>query len=70
MFQSASDMSETINWPKSEFTIEEVVSLNPAFPQAAVRKKLSEAMAAKAIVQTQKGNGKIKGKFQLAKTVS
>ena len=58
-------MSETINWPKDEFTIEEVVSLNPAFPQAVVRKKLSDAMAAKAIVQTQKGDGKKKGKFQV-----
>lgn len=58
-------MSETINWPQGEFTIEEVVSLNPAFPQAVVRKKLSDAMAAKAIVQTQKGDGKKKGKFQV-----
>ena len=58
-------MSETINWPKGEFTIEEVVSLNPAFPQAVVRKKLSDAKAAKAIVQTQKGDGKKKGKFQV-----
>jgi hypothetical protein len=57
-------MNETINWPKSEFTIEELVSLNPAFPQAEVRKKLSAAMAAKAVVQTQKGDRKIKGKFQ------
>ncbi|HEY2330143.1 MAG TPA: hypothetical protein VGI63_10070 [Verrucomicrobiae bacterium] len=58
-------MNEPINWPKGEFTIEEAVSLNPAFPQAAVRKKLSDAMTAKAIVQTQKGNQKIKGKFQV-----
>ena len=58
-------MSETINWPKGEFTIEELASLNPAFPQAVVRKKLSDAMAAKAIVQTQKGDGKKKGKFQV-----
>jgi hypothetical protein len=43
------------------------VNLNPALPQAAVRKKLSDAMAAKAIVQTQKGDGKIKGKFQVVK---
>jgi hypothetical protein len=59
-------MNETINWPKGEFTIEELVSLNPAFPQAVIRKKLSDQIAAKAVVQTQKGNHKIKGKFQLA----
>ena len=59
-------MNETINWPRGEFTIEEAVSLNPAFPQATLRKKLSDAMAAKAIVQTQKGDGKIKGKFRVA----
>ncbi len=61
-------MNETINWPKGEFTIEELVSLNPAFPQAVVRKKLSEAMAAKTVIQTQKGDRKIKGKFQAVTT--
>ncbi len=62
-------MNETINWPKGEFTIEELVSLNPAFPPAAVRKKLSDAMAAKSVVQTQKGDRKIKGKFQFGHSV-
>ena len=57
-------MNETINWPKGEFTIEELAGLNPAFPQAAVRKRLSDAMTAKSVVQTQKGDRKIKGKFQ------
>ena len=60
-------MTETIQWPRGEFTVQEAVNLNPALPQAAVRKKLSDAMAAKAIVQTQKGDGKIKGKFQVVK---
>lgn len=60
-------MNETINWPRGEFTIEEAVSLNPAFTEAVVRKKLSEAIASKAIVQTQKGDRKIKGKFQVVK---
>ena len=58
-------MNENIQWPGGEFTIQEAVSLNPALPQATVRERLSSAMAAKAIVQTQKGNGKIKGKFQV-----
>ena len=58
-------MNETIPLPPGEFTIEEAVSLNSALPQAVVRKKLSDALAAKAIVQTQKGNGKNKGKFQV-----
>ena len=63
-------MSETINWPPGEFTIEEVISLNPAIPKAVISKKLSSAMAAKAIVQTQKGNEKVKGKFQVVKPAS
>lgn len=63
-------MDTTIQWPRGEFTIQEAVDLNPALPQAAVRKKLADAMAAKAIVQTQKGNDKVKGKFQLAKTAA
>ena len=63
-------MNETIQWPPGEFTINEAVSLNPACPQATVRKKLSDALAAKAIVQTQKGNEKIKGKFQVVKSLS
>lgn len=50
--------------------IEEAMSLNPAFPQATVRKKLSDAIAAKTITQTQKGNGKIKGKFSVAPSVA
>lgn len=66
MFHSSNIMNEAINWPRGEFTIEEAVGLNPACPPAAVRKKLSDAIAAKAVVQTQKGNGKIKGKFSLA----
>jgi hypothetical protein len=69
MFQSLFPMSETINWPSGEFTIEEVMSLNPAFPKAVVSKTLSSGMTAKTIVQTQKGNGKIKGKFQVVKPV-
>ena len=54
---------------QGQFTIEEAVSLNPAFPQVTLRKKLSDALAAKTIAQTQKGNGKIKGKFSVAKPV-
>ena len=63
-------MNETMNWPKGEFTIEELASLNPAFPQAVVRKKLSAAVNAKAIVQTQKGNQKVKGMFQVTKSAN
>ncbi|HEY5345433.1 MAG TPA: hypothetical protein VIK62_03725 [Verrucomicrobiae bacterium] len=58
-------MSDTIQWPRGEFTVQEAVNLNPTLPQATVRKKLSDAMAAKTIVQTQKGDGKIKGKFSV-----
>lgn len=62
-------MSETIHWPDGEFTIEEAVSLNPAFPEATIRKKLSAGISAKTIIQTKKGNHKIKGKFQVVKPV-
>lgn len=60
-------MSETIQWPDGEFTIQEAVDLNPTLPQSTVRKKLSDAIAAKAVVQTQKGNEKVKGKFKVAR---
>ncbi len=60
-------MNETIRWPEGEFTLQEAVELNRGLPEATVRQKLSAAMSAKAIVQTQKGNQKIKGKFQVVK---
>lgn len=60
-------MNETIQWPGGEFTIQAAVDLNPAIPQASIRKHLAEALAAKTIVQTKKGDGKIKGQFQLVK---
>jgi len=60
-------MTNTIHWPDGEFTLPEALALNPAVPQAEVRKKLSAGLAAKNIVQTQKGDGKIPGKFQQVK---
>ena len=60
-------MSDTIQWPDGDFTIQQAVDLNPAIAQAVVRKKLADAMAAKAIIQTKKGDGKIKGQFQVVK---
>jgi hypothetical protein len=60
-------MSKTIQWPGGEFTIQAAVDLNSSIPQAEVRKKLADGIAAKTIVQTLKGNGKIKGKFQAVK---
>jgi hypothetical protein len=60
-------MTNTIQWPAGEFTIQAAVDLNAAVPQAEVCKKLADGLAAKSIVQTQKGDGKIKGKFQAAK---
>ena len=68
MLHSKSDMEQTIHWPDGEFTLDAAVALNPALPQAVVRKKLSDAMAAKKIIQTRKGNGKIKGAFQRVKS--
>ena len=63
-------MTETINWPSGEFTLQTLVALNPAFPQALVRKKLSAAITAKSIVQTRKGDGKIQGAFQVVKAAA
>ncbi len=60
-------MEPTIQWPPGEFTLPAAVALNPALPQAVVRKKLSAALAAKSIVQTRKGDGKIQGAFQAVK---
>jgi len=62
-------MIKTIRWPGGDFTIQAAVDLNAGVPQAEVRKKLAEGIAAKTIVQTQKGDGKIKGKFQVVKPV-
>jgi hypothetical protein len=60
-------MTETIQWPSGEFTVQAAVDLNSTLTEAVVRKKLSAAMAAKAIAQTQKGDKKIKGKFKVVK---
>ena len=60
-------MTKTIQWPGGEFTVQAAVDFNPSVPQAEVRKKLAEAIAAKTIAQTQKGDGRIKGKFQVVK---
>ena len=60
-------MSETIQWPGGEFTIQAAVDLNSTLTEDMVRKELSSAMAAKTIAQTQKGDKKIKGKFKAVK---
>ena len=63
-------MNETIQWPNGEFTIQEAIEANRGVSEAVVRQKLSAAMAAKAIIQTQKGNQKVKGKFTVVKAVN
>ena len=60
-------MSNLMNWPAAEFTIQELVNLNPQFAEAAVRKSLSDGITAKKIVQTKKGDKKVKGKFKVVK---
>jgi hypothetical protein len=60
-------MNDTIQWPNGEFTLPAAVALNPALTEAAVRKQLSAALAAKTMVQTRKGDGKIPGTFQVVK---
>ncbi len=63
-------MNETIQWPSGEFTLPAAVALNRALPEAAVRKKLSAALAAKTVVQTRKGDGKIPGTFQVVQAAA
>lgn len=58
-------MTKTIQWPAGEFTLQNAVDLNANIPQAEIRKKLAEAIAAKTVVQTKKGNAKVKGTFQV-----
>jgi len=58
-------MTKTIQWPDGEFTLPAAVNLNADMTQAEVRKKLADGIAAKTICQTQKGDGKIKGKFKV-----
>ena len=70
MFHSADQMNKTIQWPAGDFTLPAAVSLNPASTEAAVRKQLSTALAAKTIVQTRKGDGKIPGTFQVVKAAT
>ena len=60
-------MTNTIQWPGGEFTLSAAVDLNAGIPPAEVRKKLAAAIAAKPIVQTQKGNDKVKGRFLVVK---
>jgi len=60
-------MSEAIQWPGGDFTIQQAADLNPSIPQAVIRKQLADAIAAKTILQTKKGDGKIKGQFQVVK---
>jgi hypothetical protein len=61
-------MTNTIRWPAGEFTLQAAVELNAGIPQAEVRKKLADSLAAKKVIQTQKGDGKIQGKFSVSKT--
>jgi hypothetical protein len=58
-------MSTTMNWPTGEFTLQELIQLNPQFAEAAIRQALANGRTAKKIVQTQKGDKKVKGKFKV-----
>ena len=56
-------MTNAIRWPAGEFTLQAAIDLNAGIPQAEIRKKLADSLAANKVIQTQKGDGKIKGKF-------
>ncbi len=60
-------MTKPIQWPTGDFTLQAAVDLNAGIPQAEIRKKLAADIAAKTMVQTQKGNGKVKGQFRVVK---
>jgi hypothetical protein len=60
-------MTNTIQWPAGEFSLTVAMDLNAGVPPVEIRKKLAEGLASKTIIQTQKGDGKIKGKFQVVK---
>ena len=60
-------MTNVIRWPAGEFTLQAAADLNAGVPQAEVRKKLAADLAAKKLIQTQKGDGKIQGKFSVVK---
>lgn len=60
-------MNEIIQWPDGEFTIQTAVELNAPLAETLVRKKLSDEIAAKRIVQTQKGDQKKQGQFRVVK---
>ena len=60
-------MNEAIQWPNGEFTIQEAIDANRGVSEASVRRGLSAAIGAGAIIQTQKGSQNTRGKFQTVK---
>jgi hypothetical protein len=60
-------MTETIQWPAGEFTLQTLVEQNRALAEKVVRQKLADAISAKAVVQTKKGDKKVKGQFKVIK---
>lgn len=62
-------MNLTINWPTGEFTLQDAIAQNPKVPQTQIREELAAGITRKAIVQTRKGNQKVKGAFQVVPAV-
>ena len=60
-------MTETIQWPAGEFTLQTLVEQHRALAEKVVRQKLADAISAKAVVQTKKGDKKVKGQFKVIK---
>lgn len=58
-------MEQLIQWPDGEFTIQDAIQRNAELPETRVREQLAAAIAARKVVQTQKGDRKIKGKFRV-----
>jgi hypothetical protein len=63
-------MTDTIQWPQGEFTLLTLVNQNRALAEKVVRQKLAEAITAKAVVQTKKGDKKVKGQFKVIRPMA
>ena len=63
-------MTDTFQWPTGEFTLQSLVEQNRALAEKVVRQKLADAIKAKAVVQTKKGDKKVKGQFKVVRPMA
>lgn len=58
-------MNQNIHWPDKTFSLQNAIEANRGIPEAEIRKELAKALAAKVLIQTLKGNHRVKGQFRL-----